>query len=105
MGSPLSMMAKIRNAGRTEAEILRSVAESGNSVEFFTLTNVDCFRDVPSYPATAIQEGVDATLRQYGIRFFDWTRTDLPNEAPYQNMERYLLSNGVVHIEMGKTTG
>lgn len=107
--SPLAMIHKIAFASISEVEILESVASSGDSIEFFELTNIGCFDTVDFCGGGDLeqaQRGIDEVLDGYGIAHTSWQKIDLPKEwADREGCVRYRWTNGVVHFDVYDCTG
>lgn len=104
MGSPIAMMNKIAFASVSESEILSAVASSGNSLEFFDLTNIGCFPDVDFCGGGDFEKAkreIDAVLNGYGITFSPWQKINLPKEwADREGCVRYRWTNSIVHFDV-----
>ena len=109
MGSPIAMMNKIAFASVSEGEILSAVAKSGDSVEFFELTNIGCFDGVGFCSGLSLakaQQEVNEVLDEYGIVFAPWQKIDRPKEEyDREGCVRYRWTNGVVHFDVYDCTG
>jgi hypothetical protein len=105
MASPISMLNAVANRGRTEQEILSAIAESGQSVEFFMITNSGCFADIDFCGGTqeelAVAQGqIDDVLDGYNIPYGPWVESLDTEETYIRHGDRHVIaSNGVIHFK------